>query len=275
MKKKISIVVLWAMALALLTCGCARVDHDADLDVLMPMTQTEGEQGDAKQEVLEEGAAEEGAELSRTEETEPSHIEETEPSPMEEEGDSSEAEPNESVDAQQSEYLDYPPIGSDDIVLYKREVQVLRPKDYTTVAELLSDLAGEDYIIFYGDVENYKTRADYGAPHRIRVLEAFYGDAKAGDTIIWQAVGMVVQHCSDVVGLFGTPGGGVPHGESVFILKVVERNGSELTCEAPLAWYSEIEVHEDALKYIEWCINEGTVSPEQLFTLDLIETYLK
>ena len=267
MKKKISIVVLWAMALAVLTCGCARVDHDADMDVLMPMTQTEGEQGDAKPEVLEEGAAEEGAELSR--------IEETEPSLTEEEGDSSEAEPNESAEPQQSKYLEYPEVVGDDVILYKREVQVLRPKDYTTVAELLPDLAGEDYIIFYGDVEDYKTRAEYGTPHRIQVLESFYGDVKAGDTIIWQAVGMVVQHCSDMVGLFPTPGGEVPHGESVFILKVVERNGSELTCEAPLAWYSEIEVHEDALKYIEWCINEGTVSPEQLFTLDLIETYLK
>jgi hypothetical protein len=275
MKKKISIVVLWAMALAVLTCGCARADHDADLDVLMPMTQTEGEQGDAKQEVLEEGVAEEGTEPSHTEETEPSHIEETEPSPMEEEVDSAESDTTESADAQKSEYLEYAEVLGDGVILYRREMKVRRPKAYTTVAELLPDLAGEDYIIFYGDAEDYDIRPGYDNPQRIQVMESFYGDVKAGDTVLWQAVGMVVQYCSDVNMLFPTPGGAVPYGESVFILKVVERNGSELTCEAPLAWYSEIEVHKEKVDYIEQCINDGTVTPKQLFTLDLIETYLK
>ena len=266
MKKKISIVVLWAMALTMLTCGCARVDHDADMDVLMPMTQTEGEQGDAKPEVLEEGAAEEGAELSR--------IEETEPSLTEEEGDSSEAEPNESAEPQQSKYLEYPEVVGDDVILYKREVQVLRPKDYTTVAELLPDLAGEDYIIFYGDVEDYKTRAEYGTPHRIQVLESFYGDVKAGDTVIWQAVGMVVQYCSDVVGHVPVPGSSSPYGKAIFILKVVERNGRELTCEAPLAWYSLTRDNENAWNNINYQIKNGNEWPKYLFALDLKETYL-
>ena len=267
MKKKISIVVLWAMALAMLSCGCARVDHDADMDVLMPMTQTEGEQGDAKQEVLEEGAAEEG--------TEPSHIEETEPSLTEEEVDSAESDTTESADAQKSEYLEDIELLGDGVVLYKREVKVRRPKAYTKVSELLPDLVGEDYIIFYGDAEDYDSRPGYDNPQRIQVMESFYGDVKAGDTVLWQAVGMVVQECSDVFMLVPTPGVKVPYGESVFILKVVERNGSELTCEAPLAWYSEIEVHKEKLDYIEQCINDGTVTPKQLFTLDLIETYLK